>query len=420
MATISHPELYLTLAIIFAFFMAWGVGANDVANAMGTSIGSKAIKFWQAILIAAIFEAAGSLLAGGQVTQTIRSNIIDPNMFTKNPELLIKGMLAALLAAGTWLIIASVKGWPVSTTHTIVGAIVGFGLIEVGYQHVQWYQLGDIVLSWVVTPVISGVIAFLLFKSVQVLIFNAKDPIKKAKRYVPFYIFSVALVISLVTVFKGLRHLNLKITTTESLIIAFVISYFAALVGFFALRKIPDNLEYKDIHEEINVLERIFGTLMIFTACAMAFSHGSNDVANAIGPLAAINSIINSSGVGQQTSGMPFWVLLTGAAGIVIGLSTYGYKVIATIGGKITELTPSRGFAAEFATASTVVLASAFGLPISTTQTLVGGVLGVGFARGIGALDLGVVRNIFMSWVITLPAGAGLCILYYYILRIMI
>jgi inorganic phosphate transporter, PiT family len=411
----EHANLYLHLAVGFAFFMAWGVGANDVANAMGTSVGSKAIKFWQAILIAAVFEAAGSMLAGGQVTQTIRSQIIDPSQVSHHS--LILGMLAALLSAGTWLIIASYKGWPVSTTHTIIGAIVGFGLVELGPSHIEWHQMTHIFLSWILTPVISGCIAFLLFRSVQFLIFNAPHPIQSAKRYIPGYIFFVTMVLSLVTVFKGLKHLNLSISWLEGIVIAATISTFTSFIGFLLLKRIPTNKIFKDIHQEIDLLEKIFGILMIFTACSMAFAHGSNDVANAIGPLAAIYSLIHASHGVASNSPLPNWILGVGAAGIVLGLSTYGYRVIATIGKNITELTPSRGFAAELATACTVVVASASGLPISTTQTLVGGVLGVGLARGIGALDLNVIRNIFLSWVITLPAGAAICIIYFNILK---
>ena len=411
----EHANLYLHLAIGFAFFMAWGVGANDVANAMGTSVGSKAIKFWQAIVIAAIFEAAGSMLAGGQVTQTIRNQIIDPSQVSHHS--LVLGMLAALLSAGTWLIIASYKGWPVSTTHTIIGAIVGFGLVELGPSHIEWGQMTHIFLSWILTPVISGCIAFLLFRSVQLLIFDAPRPIHNAKRYIPGYIFFVTMVLSLVTVFKGLKHLNLDINWLEGTAIAAAISIFTSLIGLQLLKNIPTDAQFDDIHQEINLLEKIFGILMIFTACSMAFAHGSNDVANAIGPLAAIYSLVHATNGVASSSPLPSWILGVGAAGIVLGLSTYGYRVIATIGKNITELTPSRGFAAELATACTVVVASASGLPISTTQTLVGGVLGVGLARGIGALDLNVIRNIFLSWVITLPAGAAICIIYFNILK---
>lgn len=409
----AHAELYIILAAVFGFIMAWGVGANDVANAMGTSVGSKALTITQAIIIAAIFEALGSLLAGGQVTETIRGKIIDAAAFSHSPELLIYGMLAALLASGSWLIIASFFGWPVSTTHTIVGAVIGFGLLVRGINAVYWEQIINIALSWIVTPVIALVIAFLLFRSVQYLIFESQTPIKNSKRYVPWYIFLVAIVLSLVTLLNGLQHVGLHLPVWKSVFIAIMVSFVVMFFGVLLLRRIPidhESHERADFHK----IEKVFSVLMLFTACAMAFAHGSNDVANAIGPLAAIVGIVESGGnVLARTTNIPFWIMVIGAAGIVAGLAMYGYKVIATIGNDITQLTPSRGFAAQLATASTVVIASGMGLPISTTQTLVGAVLGVGFARGMGALNVSVIRNIFMSWIITLPAGAVLSILYY-------
>ncbi|OGO91393.1 MAG: phosphate permease [Coxiella sp. RIFCSPHIGHO2_12_FULL_42_15] len=413
----AHAELFIILASIFGFVMAWGVGANDVANAMGTSVGSKALTIMQAIIIAAIFEALGSLLAGGQVTETIRGKILDTAAFTQAPDLLIYGMLASLLASGTWLIIASYFGWPVSTTHTIVGAVIGFGLLARGIDAVYWEQITNIALSWIVTPIIALVIAFLLFRSVQYLIFESETPIKNSKRYVPWYIFLVSMVLTLVTLLNGLQHIGLDLPVWESILIAIFISLIIMLLGMILLRRIPINHESHE-RADFHKIEKIFGVLMLFTACAMAFAHGSNDVANAIGPLAAIVSIVQSGGkVLADASPIPFWIMVLGATGIVIGLAMYGHKVIATIGNDITQLTPSRGFAAQLATASTVVIASGMGLPISTTQTLVGAVLGVGFARGIGALNLSVIRNIFMSWIITLPAGAVLSILYYQLIE---
>lgn len=396
--------------------MAWGVGANDVANAMGTSVGSRALTIFQAIIIAAVFEALGSLLAGGQVTETIRGKIIDATMFSHSPQLLVYGMLASLLAAGTWLIVATSFGWPVSTTHSIVGAVIGFGVIVLGMKAIYWHQIINIALSWVVTPIIAAVVAFLLFRSVQWLIFDSQTPIKNAKRYIPGYIFLVALVIALVTLLNGLKHLDLHFTTWESVLIAIAASLLIALMGVLLLKRVPVENNTSG-GTDFGKLEKIFGVLMIFTACAMAFAHGSNDVANAIGPLSAVVGIVKGGGAVLATSRIPFWIMLLGAAGIVSGLAMYGYKVIATVGTDITQLTPSRGFAAQLATASTVVIASGIGLPVSTTQTLVGAVLGVGFARGIGALNLSVIRNIFMSWIITLPAGAVFSIVYYHILK---
>lgn len=394
--------------------MAWGVGANDVANAMGTSVGAKAITIRQAIFIAVIFEFAGAYLAGGEVTSTIRKGIIDPALLGDNPEYLVYGMMASLLAAGTWLLIATRNGWPVSTTHSIVGAIVGFASVGISVDAVNWGKVGEIISSWVISPVIAGVLSFLLFSSVRWLIFEAPDPLKAAKRYVPFYIFLVAYVVSTVTMVKGLKYVGLSLTFQESLLYAFGFAFVIFAIGMFIISRIQ--IKISDRFEHANV-ERIFAVLMLFTACSMAFAHGSNDVANAIGPLAAINSIVANSGGVLQESPMPAWILLLGGGGIVAGLVMYGHKVIATIGTHITHLTPSSGFAAELAAASTVVIASGASLPISTTHTLVGGVLGVGLARGLSSLNLRVVGMIFMSWIVTLPVGAALSIMFFFMFK---
>lgn len=412
----EHGSLLLILACCFAFFMAWGVGANDVANAMGTSVGSKAITIKQAILIAMVFEFAGAYLAGGEVTATIRSGIIEHTALIGNPDLLIFGMMSSLLAAAIWLLIASMFGWPVSTTHSIVGAIVGFAAVGIGMEAVQWGKVGSIVVSWVTSPLLSGIIAFTLFKSVQKLILNQEDPFEKARAYVPFYMFLTGFLVAMVTFMKGLKHVGLNLSLAESIGLAVVVGVLVAVIGKILLNRIqPKPIER--FGNRYDNVEKVFAILMIFTACAMAFAHGSNDVANAVGPLAAVVSVIHNNGEILSKSVMPTWILLLGSIGIVVGLATLGYKVIATIGKKITELTPSRGFAAELAAAATVVMASGFGIPVSTTHTLVGAVLGVGMARGIGAIDLKVVGTIFTSWVVTLPAGAALSILFFFILK---
>jgi len=415
----EYGHILLILACCFGLFMAWGVGANDVANAMGTSVGSKALTIKQAIIIAMIFEFLGAYLAGGAVTSTIRQGIVDPILLEDSPELLVYGMLAALLAAGTWLLIASILGWPVSTTHSIVGAIVGFAAVGISVDAVAWGKVASIVASWVVSPLLAGTIAFWIFRSVQYLILNTDDPFTQAKRYIPFYIFVVGFLISMVTFVKGLKHVikgsSWELSFLQSALISAVIGLLLAFLGTYFLTRIKRNETEESAHRFASV-EKMFAVLMIFTACAMAFAHGSNDVANAVGPMAAVISVVQTSSV-SATSAMPSWILLLGALGIVIGLATYGFKVMATIGRKITELTPSRGFAAEMSAAATVVLASATGLPVSTTHTLVGAVLGVGLARGIGALNLRVVGSIFMSWVITLPAGAGLSIVFFFFFK---
>ncbi|GAB2874346.1 inorganic phosphate transporter [Microbulbifer echini] len=415
----QYGHILLILAIVAGFFMAWGVGANDVANAMGTSVGSGALTIKQAIVIAMIFEFAGAYLAGGEVTATIRKGIIDSDVFASQPQLLVYGMLSALLAAGTWLLVASILGWPVSTTHSIVGAIVGFSAVGISADAVSWGKVGSIVASWVVSPLLAGTISFLLFRSVQRLILDTEDPFANAKRYIPFYMFAVGWMISMVTLTKGLKHVlkdaNIKLSFIQDAGIAAIVGLIVAGVGVSMLKRIKRDPSIEAENRFANV-ERVFAILMIFTACAMAFAHGSNDVANAVGPLAAVVNTIQSGAVTAKAT-MPSWILLLGGLGIVVGLATYGFKVMATIGKKITELTPSRGFAAELGAASTVVMASGTGLPISTTHTLVGAVLGVGLARGIGALNLRMITTIAASWVITLPAGAGIAILFFYFFK---
>ena len=412
----SYGTIFLILACIFGLFMAWGIGANDVANAMGTSVGSGAITIKQAVLIAAIFEFAGAFLAGGQVTKTIRKGIIDAELLSATPELLIYGMLASLLAAGIWLLVASKFGWPVSTTHTIVGAIVGFAAVGISVDAVHWGKVGTIVMSWVISPALAGIVSYWLFRSVQKFILNRDDPFESAKKVVPYYVLLTGFIIALVTMFKGLKHVGLELTAVQNYSAALAFGLVIMFISMASIRKIKIDPEADRDFHFANV-ERVFGVLMVVTACAMAFAHGSNDVANAIGPVAAIVGIVQSGGEIAQKSVLPVWVLILGGAGIVAGLLMYGRRVMATIGKNITELTPSRGFAATLAAATTVVFASGTGLPISTTHTLVGAVLGVGLARGIGALNLTVVRTIFLSWIVTLPAGALMSIFFFFTLK---
>lgn len=412
----QYGHILVILACVFGFFMAWGVGANDVANAMGTSVGSKALTLKQAILIAIIFEFMGAYLAGGAVTATIRKGIIDPAILSGTPDLLVFGMLSALLAAGIWLLVATHFGWPVSTTHSIVGAIVGFAAVGISVDAVNWGKVTKIVASWVVSPVTAGLIAFFLFRSVQKLILDTDNPFENAKKYIPGYIFLVGFMVSMVTFTKGLKHVGLDFSWGQSALASVGIAVVIMLVGMQMQKRInPDPDADRDHH--FYSVEKLFGILMMFTACAMAFAHGSNDVANAVGPVAAIVGVVSAGGEVVQKSAMPVWILLLGGVGIVAGLIMYGHKVIATVGNNITELTPSRGFAATLAAATTVVFASGTGLPISTTHTLVGAVLGVGLARGMAALNLRIVGTIFVSWVVTLPAGAGLAIIFFFMFK---
>jgi inorganic phosphate transporter, PiT family len=412
----AHGTTFLAIAVIFGLFMTWGIGANDVANALGTSVGSGAVTVRTAIVIAAVFEFFGAAAAGGNVTETIRKGIIDAAPVVHQPEILVFGMLAALLAAAIWLMIASLRGWPVSTTHSIVGALVGFGIAGIGIEAVNWGKIGQIVASWIISPLVGGVLAFILVISIQRLILRADKPLESAIRWVPAYAFLVGFVMALVTLFKGLKHLNLDFSVPMSFLLAAAFGLVVALFGRYAVKRVEIDPSADRSFQFTNV-ERIFAPLMIFTACAMAFAHGSNDVANGIGPLAAVLALVDSGGDVGQTSALPFWVLVLGGGGIVLGLATYGYRVMQTIGSRITELTPSGGFCATMAAAATVVLASRTGMPVSTTHIAVGAVMGVGLARGFAALDLRVIGSIVVSWLVTLPVGGILAAFLYFTLK---
>jgi PiT family inorganic phosphate transporter len=411
----QHQTIFLIMAFGFGLYMTWGIGANDVANAMGTSVGSGALTVKQAIIIAAIMEFAGAYLAGGGVASTISKGIIDGKAFEPVPELLVMGMLSALLAAGVWLMLATMRGWPVSTTHTIIGAVVGVGVAAIGTDAVQWNKLGEIVASWFVSPVLGGFFALLLTLSIRKLILNTEDPIGQARKWGPFYAFLVGWLVSLVTITKGLKHIKINLSDVEGQILAVIIGVVLAGVARYMMNRIKtDERADKDFHYAS--VEKLFIPLMVFTGAAMAFAHGSNDVANGIGPMAAVIQLIETKAVSAKSAVTPF-MLFIGGIGIVVGLATYGYKVMATIGNKITELTPTRGYCATIAASFVVVLASGLGLPVSTTHIAVGAVMGVGLARGIGALDLRVIGGIILSWFITVPVGAILAALIFYVMR---
>ena len=408
----THGQLFVILACVFGLFMAWGIGANDVANAIGTSVGSKALTVKQAILVAVVFEFAGAFLAGGEVTETIRKGLFDIDAIKDHADLLVFGMLGSLLASGTWLLIASFRGWPVSTTHSLVGAVVGFAAVGISMEAVNWSEVGNIAASWVVSPAVAGTISFILFRSMQVLIFKKEDPLAQSRLIVPWYVMMAGFVISMVTLLKGLKHLGFNLTFGQAAFYSLFVSIAVMIIGYYVIGRTIDSQAGKE-----NGIDRVFSVLMVFTACAMAFAHGSNDVANAVGPVAAIYGVVSSGGLVTSASSVPMWILLIGAVGIVIGLVSFGHRVIATIGSGITQLTPSRGFAATLATAITVVVASATGLPVSSTQILVGAILGVGLAVGGESLNYRKVGSIFVSWLVTLPAGATLSIIFFFIFR---
>lgn len=454
----SLDVLLLILLLASGFYMAWSIGANDVANAMGTSVGSGALTLRSAVIIAAVLEFAGAYFFGSHVSTTMQAGIINSSVFQDNYHILVYGMLSALLASGAWLQLASYFGWPVSTTHSIVGAVVGFGIVAGGIEAVQWSNVGYIVVSWVISPLIGGLLSYMIFNMLRRKIFFTQNPLAAAKKITPFLVFMVIAVLCSILLFKGL---HLPISNAEAFGITILLATVSALVAWLLVRKIPDpmasrvaqaayapeiatelekakkHLERvrqatdKDVNyrtalllEEIDHLsaslrttvssestqfgtvEKIFGYLQIISACLMAFAHGANDVANAIGPLAAALNALESQSV-VSTAPIPGWLLALGGLGIVVGLATWGWRVIETIGKRITELTPSRGFAAEFGAAATILVASRLGLPISTTHTLVGSVLGVGLARGLESLDMTTTRDIVISWIVTVPAGAA-------------
>ncbi len=404
-------SIILIISLAAGLYMAMNIGGNDVANAMGTSVGSKALTFKQAVLVAAIFEFSGSVLVGSHVTNTIRKGIVDPMSFSASPELLILGMLAALLSAAFFLQLATTFGLPVSTTHSIVGAVVGFSIVARGFYSVDWIKFLQIFVSWVISPLLGATIAFLTFILIRRKILDVPHPGKAAQKYAPFLVFFVIVILVLSFIFKGLKNLHLNLSFDEALLFSALAALFAAFAAFIFLKK-----KKFDESNQVVYVEKIFAYLQIMTACYVAFAHGANDVANAIGPLAAIVSIIKTHSVVMQVS-VPIWILAFGGGGIVLGLALFGMNVIKTVGGKITEITPSRGFSAEFATATTVLVFSRLGVPISTTHTLVGAVIGIGFARGMSSLNMLVIRDIVASWFITLPATAVLSMGIFEILR---
>ncbi len=399
----------LGVAAVASLYMAWNIGANDVANAMGTSVGSGALTLKAAIVIAAIFEFGGAMLVGGTVTNTIRKGIVDVSALGSDPMVVAVGMTCCLLAAALWLHLATYLGWPVSTTHSIVGAVVGFGVVTGGLDAVNWSVVARVAASWIVSPLCGAIVGFLLFNVIRTRVLDAEAPTEALSRWGPLMVFPIFGILSLAMMFKGLKPLKLDLPLTTALPIAVAIGLTGSLIARPVLHRIAgEPIPEENFEHQLHRTERVFRALQILTACFVAFAHGSNDVANAVGPAAAVFGAVSGQ-MGSKVE-VPINVLLIGAIGIVGGLATYGYKIMATIGEKITKLTPSRGFCAEFAAASTIVMASKLGLPVSTTHTLVGAVIGVGFARSIGAINLHVLKGIFASWFITVPFTALLAV----------
>ncbi len=457
------------VALILGFYMAWNIGANDVANAMGTSVGSKALSLRRAVYLAAILEFSGAFFVGGSVSETIQKGIIDPQIFQSDPMVFVLGMMGSLLATGALLQVASYFGLPVSTTHAIVGAVIGFGLVIGGMDAIHWDELGWIASSWVLSPMLSGIISYLIFHLIQKKILYALDPFEATQRLAPYFVFLCFTVITLSVLFHGL---DLDLSMAKAFLISCSVGLTAALFSRLFLHRLAEPVlqptdgfhpyqsvslekalhhlqrvhlsnrnesyssEISQILNRVQTLsdtvkkntpslhsthqyhgvEKIFISLQILSACLVAFAHGANDVANAIGPVAAVFSVLKTQMLVTQ-SAVPSWLLALGGGGIVIGLATWGWRVIETIGKKITELTPTRGFAAEFGAATTILLASKLGLPISTTHALIGAVLGVGMARGLKALNLQTLKEIVISWIVTIPLCALFSIMAFYLLR---
>lgn len=470
--------VFITLALLIGFYMLWNIGANDVANAIGTSVGSKAISLKKAIIIAGILEFAGAFVLGSNVSETIQSGIINPATFVYNPNIFVIGMLAALMATALWLQIATYFKWPVSTTHAIVGAVLGFGVLLTGVGGVQWADVGTIALSWVVSPSLSALISYFFFAIIQKKILFSYTPLNAAKRLAPVLVFVVLVTFVISCLANGIENIHLRLDLAAVVIIGIIIGIIGGLLSYFyyqrsnlethmnpvmaarqeqqiySLTKVQKHLrraklasespaqqemssllssvesmlsEVKDksrwethLSADYQGVEKIFAVLQILTACFVAFAHGANDVANAIGPVSAVYHIIlDPSALTSSQFDIPLWLLCFGGLGIVFGLATYGWRVIETIGKGITQLTPTRGFCAEFGAATTILIASKLGLPISTTHSIVGAVLGVGFARGISSLNFKLIRDIFLSWIITIPSSAITCVLIFYIFKLL-
>ncbi len=407
--------IILSLATFIGIYMAANIGANDLANAMGTSVGSRAITLKQAILISIIANALGATLAGGYVTNTISKGIIDPTLLVGEPEKFMMGMFAALISAGICVNLATFFGLPVSTTHAIVGGVVGFGLLSVGASAVSWGKIVSIVLSWVVSPLMGGLIGGGMYFFAEKKILSTKDPYASAEHYAPFLIFLVVLVLILSFIFKGLKNLHLEIAFFNTVLMTIPVAIIAAFLGRRWVQWQMRRAKIRSTERQSSPVESLFAKLQILTACYVAFAHGANDVANAVGPLAAIFSVIKTGAVALRVE-VPFWMLLVGGMAVGGGLMAFGTRVIRTIGENITEITPVRGFSAQFGAATTILVCSRLGFPISTTHVLVGSVVGVGIMRGMGTIDLRVLKNIGLSWIVTLPFTILLSMLLYKLL----
>jgi PiT family inorganic phosphate transporter len=416
-----------TIALL-GLYMAWNIGANDVANSMADAVGSGALSVKKAVIAAGICEFAGAVLVGSHVTDTIRKGIVAPSALSSMPgmlegepaALLVIGMAAALFSAAIWLHFASWRGMPVSTTHSIVGAVAGFGIVAAGIGSVNWGKMAQIVASWFISPFAGGLMAFIIFKVISRMILGQEQPTRAAIRVTPYIVFFLAMVVTLATIYKGLKHV-LKgvewLTDTHTLIIALMISLTSMFFSRGYVKKKLGNKESLPLAKQLELVEEVYVPLVIISSCAVAFAHGANDVANSVGPLAAVANILKTGTVEMKVP-VPLWILMLGGFGIVLGLGTYGYRVMATVGTKITEITPTRGVAADIAATATVLICTRMKLPVSTTHTLVGAIMGIGLARGLAGIDSRIAKKIFKSWLITVPAAAVVCIILFLVGRV--
>lgn len=392
--------ILVIISVFAGLYMAWNIGANDVANSMSTAVGAKAITLKQAIIIASILNFLGAVLVGKHVADTIKGKIIDITLFADN-EIVI-GFLAALISASVFVTLATWKELPVSTTHAIIGGVTGFGLIGGGIEAVKWDTLRNVAASWVLSPFAGAALAFIMFKIIRILIFDVKDPIANAKKLSPFFI-GLTIFIILLSIFSKTRAGEiLGYSLTEYIIISIIVASITGVSGYYYMRKTKS----KNKSKKYDIVEGLFRRLQVLTSCYVAFSHGANDVANAMGPLAVILVF------GWQEIDL-IYLLALGGVGLAVGISTWGYKVIKTVGGRITTLTNTRGFSVDFAAATVVLTASKLGLPVSTSHAVVGSVIGVGLARGLDAIDLSIIKKIVYSWLLTLPATSLGAILIY-------
>ena len=393
------------------FYMAWSIGANDVANSMATAVGAKAITFKQAVLIAGILNFIGAILVGPRVAETIKGGIVKSNMIA-DPNILLLGFIASLLAAALWVTLSTWKEMPISTTHSVIGALVGFGIVSAGLSAINWGKLGQVAASWIISPVVGCIIAFFVFKIIVKLIFAKEEPVKSAKIVGPAIIGVTAFLISSSLLLKTKLSEMIGVSELQHiLLISTIASLVVTMFGIVLLRKI----EAKST-EDYATVEGIFRKLQVITSCYVAFSHGANDVANAIAPVAGIIDI-GITGDISLTAQIPPWLLAIGGIGIALGCLTWGKRVMKTVGGRITTLTNTRGFSVDFGAATTVLIASNLGLPISTSHTVVGAVIGVGLARGLEAIDLSVIKKIIISWLLTIPVAAGTAVVIFICLR---